>query len=208
MNLSLEELTGADIESVIADLAGLRMTVFREFPYLYAGSISYEMKYLQTYLECEKSLIVVARDGSRIVGASSALPLAAETSEVQQPFLEQGFDPKTVFYLAESVLLPAYRGHGLGKRFFEARENRAKKLGGFSWAAFCAVQRAQDHPLRPTHHRDLDSFWQAQGYEKRVDLKTFFSWQEIGEETESQKPMTFWLKNMLADNDTCAFNSK
>lgn len=196
MNLSLETLTGAAIESVIDDLAALRMMVFKEFPYLYEGSLEYESKYLQTYLECENSLIVVARDGARIVGASSALPLVAETSDVQRPFLEHGFDPKTVFYLAESVLLPAYRGQGLGKRFFEARESHAKKLGGFSWAAFCAVQRPQDHPLRPASHRDLDGFWQARGYEKRPDLNTFFSWQEIGEQTQSPKPMTFWLKNI------------
>jgi GNAT superfamily N-acetyltransferase len=196
MNLSLEALMGANIESVIDDLAGLRMVVFKEFPYLYQGSVTYELKYLQTYLECPESIIVVARDGNRIVGASSALPLEFETNEVQQPFLAHGFDPKTVFYLAESVLLPAYRGHGLGKQFFETRENYAKNLGGFSWAAFCAVQRPQNHPLRPASHRDLDSFWQARGYEKRVDLNTFFSWQEIGEEAQSLKPMTVWLKNI------------
>ena len=44
MNLSLEELAGANIESVIDDLAGLRMAVFREFPYLYEGSLEYESK--------------------------------------------------------------------------------------------------------------------------------------------------------------------
>ncbi len=196
MNVSLEALTGMSTASVIDDLADLRIRVFKEFPYLYAGSITYESKYLQTYLECENALIVVVRDGTRIVGASSALPLESETSEVQQPFLEHGFDPKTVFYLAESVLLPAYRGHGLGKQFFEARENHAKKLGGFVWAAFCAVERPPNHPSRPASHRDLDTFWQAQGFEKRPELTTFFSWQEIGEELETPKPMTFWLKNM------------
>ncbi len=196
MNLSLEALTGLSLPSVIADLAQLRITVFREFPYLYEGSLEYEMKYLQTHLECQESLIVVARDGTRIVGASSALPLNAETSDVQQPFLERDFDPKTVFYLAESVLLPAYRGQGLGKQFFEARESHAKNLGGFTWAAFCAVQRPPDHPSRPANHRDLDAFWGARGYAKRQDLKTFFSWQEIGEVTQTPKPMTFWLKNI------------
>jgi GNAT superfamily N-acetyltransferase len=197
MNLSVEELTGPSIASVIPDLARLRMTVFKEFPYLYEGSLEYELKYLQTYLECPNSLIVVVRDGSRVVGASSALPLAFETKEVQQPFLEHGFDPQTVFYLAESVLLAEYRGHGFGHQFFETRERHAKTLGGFAWTAFCAVQRPHDHPLRPSNHRDLDSFWQARGYAKREDLTTFFSWQEMGEASESQKPMTFWLKNIV-----------
>jgi GNAT superfamily N-acetyltransferase len=196
MNLSVEELTGSSIASVIPDLADLRITVFKEFPYLYAGSLEYELKYLQTYLECLDSLIVVVRDGSLVVGASSALPLVSETSQVQQPFLEHGFDPKTVFYLAESVLLPEYRGHGLGHQFFEARERHAKTLGGFSWAAFCAVQRPFNHPLRPSNHRDLDAFWQTRGYQKRQELSTHFSWQEIGETSESQKPMTFWLKDI------------
>jgi GNAT superfamily N-acetyltransferase len=196
MNLSLEALTGSSIEAVMTDLAQLRIMVFKEFPYLYAGSLEYESKYLQTYLACEQSLIVVVRDGEQIVGASSAMPLVCETSEVQLPFLAHGFDTKSVFYLAESVLLPAYRGHGLGKRFFEARESHTQKLGGFSWAAFCAVQRPKDHPLRPSHYRDLDAFWQARGYEKRPELNTFFSWQEIAEELETPKPMTFWLKNI------------
>ena len=196
MKLSLEAYIGASIEHVIPDLARLRMTVFREFPYLYKGSLEYEQKYLQTYLECPDSLILVVRDGENIVGASSALPLHFETSEVQQPFLEHGFDPKTVLYLAESVLLPAYRGQGLGHQFFDVRETHAKAITGCLWTAFCAVERPKDHPLRPNNYRDLDNFWESRGYEKRQDLSTHFSWKEIGEDTESLKPMTFWLKNI------------
>ena len=196
MKLSLEAYIGSSIEHVIPDLARLRMTVFKEFPYLYEGSLEYEQKYLQTYLECPDSLILVVRDGETIVGASSALPLHFETTEVQQPFLEHGFDPKTVLYLAESVLLPAYRDQGLGHQFFDVRETHAKAIAGCLWTAFCAVERPKDHPLRPNNHRDLDNFWGSRGYEKRQDLSTHFSWKEIGEDTESLKPMTFWLKNV------------
>jgi GNAT superfamily N-acetyltransferase len=136
MKLTLEAFIGLSIEHVIPDLARLRMTVFREFPYLYEGSLEYEQKYLQTYLGCSDSLILVVRDGENIVGASSALPLNFEASEVQQPFLEHGFDPKTVLYLAESVLLPVYRGQGLGHQFFDTRETHAKAINGCLWTAF------------------------------------------------------------------------
>ncbi len=196
MKLNLEAYIGVSIEQVIPDLARLRIRVFKEFPYLYQGSLEYEHKYLQTYLECPDSLIVVVRDGETIVGASSALPLGFETIEVQQPFLTHGFDPKTVLYLGESVLLAEYRGQGLGHQFFDARETHAKAIKGCAWTAFCAVQRATDHPLRPSNHRDLDGFWASRGYAKHPELNTHFSWQEIGEQTESLKPMTFWLKKL------------
>jgi GNAT superfamily N-acetyltransferase len=194
VSLELTALTGSSLAGVIPDLARLRIEVFRAFPYLYEGTLEYEARYLQTYLDCPQSLVVVVRDDGRVVGASSALPMRFETAEVQQPFLEAGFDVNEVFYLAESVLLPEYRGRGLGHRFFDAREAHARQLGGFRFTTFCAVQRPSDHPRRPSGDRSLEEFWKARGYEKREDLRTHFSWQEIGEDTETLKPMTFWLK--------------
>ncbi|NBC15195.1 MAG: GNAT family N-acetyltransferase, partial [Gammaproteobacteria bacterium] len=38
-------------------------------------------------------------------------------------------------------------------------------------------------------------FWQHRGYTRHPELRTTFSWQEIGETAESPKPMVFWLKN-------------
>ncbi len=196
LSLELIEFIGADIKEVVPDLARLRMNVFREFPYLYEGSLEYETQYLQTYLECPQSLIAVVRDGSSIVGASSALPLEAEVAALQQPFNEQGFDIEQVFYLGESVLLPDYRGRGLGVRFFEAREGHAQRLGGFSWAAFCAVQRPENHPRRPKDYIPLDTFWQKRGYHKHPDLVAQIHWQDLDENQETPKSMTFWLKSL------------
>ena len=61
-----------------------------------------------------------------MVGASTALPLADETVEFQQPFIDAGWDPARIFYCAESVVLPAWRGRGLGVRFFAEREAHAR----------------------------------------------------------------------------------
>ena len=196
MSLEVIQHVGLDIEQVIPALAGLRISVFRAWPYLYDGSLEYESKYLRTYLECPESLVVVVRDGERIVGASSALPLRAETEEFKQPLLEHGFDVNQVFYLAESVLLPEYRTRGLGVEFFRLREAHAKRLGGFLWSAFCAVERPNDHPRKPVGYVPLDEFWRKRGYARHPELQASYTWPDVGETTETEKPMTFWLKSL------------
>ena len=94
----------------------------------------------------------------RIVGAATCLPLAAETPNVQKPFIEAGMDLSRLFYFGESVLDPAYRGRGIGVAFFKAREAQA---AGYQTTCFCAVQRPADHPLRPKTYVPLDEFWRT-----------------------------------------------
>lgn len=191
-------LSGSAIEPVIPDLAQLRITVFREFPYLYDGDLAYEAQYLQTYVRSAGSLCVLARDDrGQVVGASTALPLADETEEFQRPFLTAGLDPAKVFYFAESVVLSAWRGVGLGVRFFAEREAHARALGGFGWCAFCAVQRPLDHPRRPVDFQPLDGFWAKRGFVPQAHLHTTYHWRDLDESEESAKPMSFWLKELV-----------
>lgn len=185
---------GEAVTPHIADLARLRIEVFRAFPYLYEGSEDYETSYLATYARSPESLFVLAIDGERIVGASTGVPMTDASDEFKSPFLAAGIDPQQVFYFGESVLLPSYRGRGLGVRFFEEREAYARRLGRFDWCAFCAVERPKDHPLRPAGYAPLDEFWGRRGYAQRADLRTMLAWQDIGEEDETEKPMSFWLK--------------
>ncbi len=193
--MNIKRVTGKELIPWIPELARLRIEVFRDFPYLYEGSLSYEKKYLQTYVESTQSVIVLALDGNKAVGASTGMPLSDETDEVIKPFKEAGFNIDEVFYFGESVLDNSYRGRGIGFRFFEEREAHAKELG-FKTASFCAIERREDHPLKPAGYKNLHGFWRNRGYEIRTDLKTEFSWQDIGEETESKKEMIFWLRNL------------
>ncbi|WP_295879249.1 GNAT family N-acetyltransferase [uncultured Thiohalocapsa sp.] len=204
-DLQISRVCGAALDDAIPDLAALRIRVFRDYPYLYDGDADYEAKYLATYAQARGSVVVLVRDGERIVGASTALPLVEETDEVQAPFTAAGYDPARVFYLGESVLLPEYRGRGIGVRFFDEREDHARALaadpasgfGPFDWLTFCAVERTADHPRRPPGYVPLDRFWQHRGYSRHPQLRTTFSWQEIGETAETPKPMVFWLKPAL-----------
>jgi GNAT superfamily N-acetyltransferase len=196
MGIVIKRFSGQDAEPYLEELARLRMEVFSEFPYLYCGSDDYERAYLRTYLGVPDSVIVVAFDAERVIGAATGLPMSAETDEVKAPFMEQGYDPQRIFYFGESVLQKTYRGRGVGVRFFEQREAHAAELERFEWTAFCAVQRPDSHPRRPADYAPLDSFWTRRGYRKHAELATTMSWRDHDEPTQSPKPMVFWLKRV------------
>ncbi|MEA3642195.1 MAG: GNAT family N-acetyltransferase [Lamprobacter sp.] len=208
-NLQILTATGAELERHIPALAELRITVFREYPYLYDGDAAYEARYLETYRQARGSVVAIVLDGERVVGASTALPMAEETDEVKAPFLAHGYDPERIFYLGESVLLPAYRGRGLGVRFFEERERHAQRLCAeqgyaFDWYAFCAVERDPADPRQPPGYMPLNHFWERRGYQRHPELSTRFSWRELGEAEESEKPMLFWLKSTRPSDSTAS----
>ncbi|HRQ65042.1 MAG TPA: GNAT family N-acetyltransferase [Xanthomonadaceae bacterium] len=187
----IKVLTGAAIHPCLPQVAALRISVFRDFPYLYDGDPGYEANYLAVYARSPDSIFVLALDGERVVGASTGIPLADDSTAFQQPFIERGLPVEAVFYCGESVLLPDYRGLGLGHRFFDEREAHARALGRFRWIAFAAVDRAPDDPRRPPGHRDNDAFWRKRGYLRQPDMTMRLSWKEIGEATESAKSLTF-----------------
>jgi GNAT superfamily N-acetyltransferase len=191
--IRLETLAGAAIMAVVPDLARLRVAVFRDWPYLYDGDDAYERRYLAKYAGMDDATVVVARDGDRVVGASTALPLVKAEADMRAPFRAAGLDPRDWYYFGESVLEPACRGRGVGVAFFHAREARAAALG-YRRTAFCAVERPADHPLRPPGHVPLDAFWMRRGYTRRPDLRASFSWRDIGDAAETAHPMVFWTR--------------
>jgi GNAT superfamily N-acetyltransferase len=129
-----------------------------------------------------------------VIGASTGLPLAAETAEFKQPFLAAGLAPERIFYCGESVLLADYRGRGVYREFFGARERHAREPGRFERMVLCAVVRAGDHPRRPADYVPLDAVWQRFGYARRPDLVASFEWKDLDEDAPSEKPMMFWEK--------------
>lgn len=194
--LSIVRLSGDDLEPALDDVARLRIEVFREWPYCYQGSLDYERSYLRTYMQSAGAVCVLALDGNQVVGASTAVPLSDETEEVLRPFEQAGIPPDEVFYFGESVLRRDYRGRGVGVRFFDEREAAARAHGGITWCAFCAVVRDETDPRRPPDYQPLDRFWQRRGFFPRPDMRTTFSWLEVGADRETEQAMSFWLKRL------------
>ncbi|KAB7770142.1 GNAT family N-acetyltransferase [Xanthomonas maliensis] len=178
-SLSVETVHGTAVLPYLEAVARLRIAVFRDWPYLYDGDADYERGYLAAYADSPDSVFVLARDGEQIVGASTGLPLVDDDEAFQQPFRAAGIAPASVFYFGESVLLPAYRGHGLGHAFFDRREAHAQALGRFECTAFCAVERAADDPRRPADARSNEAFWRKRGYAPQPQMQVHLRWAEL-----------------------------
>ena len=192
--VTLRSCFGDEVRAVLDEVAALRIEVFREYPYLYDGTVDYEARYLTSYAECDEAVIVVAEDEGRIVGASTALPLLAHSDDVLPAFANTDLEADSVYYFGESVLRRSYRAKGLGNGFFDKREEAARKFGRFTHTAFCAVVRPDDHPKRPADYRPLDAFWIKRGYVKQPNMIARFDWKEVGEATSTPKDLVFWIR--------------
>lgn len=195
MTLSIRVLTGDDLVRALPDVARLRIAVFRDWPYLYDGSVEYEERYLQSYRDSARAILVGAFDGARLVGVATGTPMEDHADDFAAPFANTGYALDQVFYNAESVLLPEYRGQGIGHRFFDLREAHARALGR-RFAAFCGVVRPNDHPVRPEGYRPLDEFWKKRGYDKLDGVMAQFSWKDVGNVKEDVKPLQVWIRDL------------
>ncbi|WP_337180212.1 GNAT family N-acetyltransferase [Sphingopyxis granuli] len=193
--VDVRRLSRRETEAAFDDLARLRIEVFRDFPYLYEGDFDYERRYLATYMASPGAVVIGAFDGATLVSAATASPLSDHFEEFAGPFAARGLDPADFFYFGESVLRQAYRGRGVGVRFFEEREKAAREAG-FSRCVFSSVVRPTDHPARPAGYAPLDAFWTKRGYARIEGLATGFSWRDVGEAHETVKPMEFWQKTL------------
>ncbi|WP_438987409.1 GNAT family N-acetyltransferase [Marivivens donghaensis] len=193
MTLTYQVLDGDAVAAALDDLARLRIDVFADWPYLYAGSLDYERDYVATYRDAQNAILVAAKDGDRIVGAATGTPMEDHASDFAAPFAATGIPLTDIFYCAESVLLPDYRGQGAGHVFFDMREAKAQSLGR-RYVVFCSVMRPEDHPARPADYRPLDEFWRKRGYEKLDGVVARFKWTDHGDAEQTEKPLQFWMK--------------
>lgn len=198
MSIKVKPVSKEFAREHLLEMAALRIKVFKDFPYIYDGSVDYEVKYLDRYFRASNGTFILAFDennSNKIVGVATALPLIEEGDFVKKPFLDLGKKIDEFFYFGESVLLPEYRGRGLGHAFFDEREKVALSFPQIKFTTFCAVQRPVDHPMKPANYQPLDLFWQKRGYQKDSQLTSKFEWLDIREGHETEKNMVYWIKS-------------
>ena len=193
--MRVEVLDGDALDARLDEVAALRMKVFRAYPYLYDGDMEYERKYLQAYRDSDAAIVVAALYGETLVGAATAAPMEDHASDFAAPFAQTGLDLSDIWYCAESVLLPEYRGQGIGHAFFDKREERGRELGR-SHSCFCSVVRPADHPLKPEGYVPLHGFWKKRGYAPLPGVVAEFSWKDVDQPEETRHELQFWIREL------------
>lgn len=192
----LESVCGAQLEACIEPLAELRIRVFAEYPYLYAGDLDYEHRYLRAFAQAQDALVVTVKDDNgKLVGCSTGSAILSQHKAFIEPLANAGIALDSTFYFGESVLLQEWRGQGIGHQFFDRREAFASQHH-YRRACFCAVIREPDHPQQPQDYRSLNTFWHKRGYQQLPEAVGHFDWPETYNGPQVSHPMGYWLREL------------
>lgn len=195
MNIKEEYLAGAAVEGALEALSSLRISIFREYPYLYDGQLEDELKYLRIYAEAADVFVITASDAGALVGAASGIPLCQEPKEMTDPFGGTSYPLDEIFYIGEVLFLPPYRNSGLGLRLLERIEEHVRTCGKYRYLTCATVVRPDNHPLRPENYVPIDRFLDRTGFTKLHGVATSFAWREI-DGLQREHPMQFWVKEL------------
>ena len=196
MGVTFQILLGDAVSHYLAALARLRIDIFREYPYLYAGKIDYELTYLRNYADVPGAIVVLAQDGAAIVGAATGIPLAGESPAFCASFVQDGWPLAQVYYVGEILLYPSYRSVGAGSRLLGEVEDHARRLG-FRFLASATVDRPVDHPLRPSDFIPIDRFCDRHGFVPHPELTVRLAWPDVAGDV-MENTMTFRVKELAA----------
>lgn len=196
--IRLECLYGSAAKTHMEVLAAFRINYFREFPYLYDGTMEYELRYLDGFFNHPEACLRIGWDGDRVVAVSTSIPLISDyeiVGDAEKLFSQRGLNGRSFIYFGEIILVPEVRGQGLFARIFADQESDAA-LKGYSGTCFLAVVRNSDHPLWPKGYVQPWGKWIHLGYQK-TEILTDFNWptlQVTGRSIDQSNPMAFWVK--------------
>ena len=190
--MEIEIFGGEKIKDVIDELGNFRITIFKEYLYLYDGNLDYERKYLSRYGNISDSILLLVRNKEGILGAATGIPLVNDEPEFTEPFKDKNLDE--IFYIGELMIRKDNRSKGIGTLLLKNMLDLIDK-NQFKTVCLYTVDRGNNHPLKPDFYQSPDSLWRKFGFEKHSSHIVYFSWRDLGNVVETEKPMNVWIKD-------------
>lgn len=194
-DLTLRVLQGRDAQPYCEKIASLRITMFKEYPYLYEGILEEETEYLEMYFRSFESLLFLVFDQEALVAFASALPLDQSIQELNTPLLEQKIHPRDCLYIGELMITSPYRGRGILRYFLDSYEKFAIRKG-YSHLIFMTIKRTLSHKMCPENYRNPDPIWQHFGYERLPHKPLILTWKQIDTRQQEKNELDLWGKNI------------
>ncbi|MES2344650.1 MAG: GNAT family N-acetyltransferase [Chlamydiota bacterium] len=190
--VKIEVLEGTEVIPYLKQLAELRISFYRDYPYLYEGSLIEEEKYLSLYADSKNSLFVIAKEGEKMVGAITGLPLLESQEENRIVFKHKQSIAEHIFHIGEFVLLPEYRNADIQKRLYRQFEKFVMELTEYDGISLCEIER-------PSYDSFVESLWKDNGFIKQPGLSSYYRWKEVDALEDTDHLMIYWIKNLRGE---------
>lgn len=200
MQPEIKIYVGSNARQYIDLVSQLRITAFKEYPYLYEGNLDYEREYMGGYTADMQAMITIATLDGKIVGVATGIPLVSNSDIVKDAkatFETHHLNPQDYYYYGEVIVMPEYKGNGLAKKLFDAQDEKIKEWG-YKHTCILTVMRDENHPQKPIGYKLTDSVWAKMGFFKMA-LKANYHWPTIKPDqsvVECEHEMQFWQKNL------------
>ncbi len=201
MNIDIKMLHGNEITKGADLIAQMRLIEFKNFPYLYAGTMDAERKYLSSYAKDKKSIFTLAYCDHELAGIATGIPLLSNANilpGVQELFEQHGLKPQDYYYVGELIVLDKYRNQHIGSNLLLAQSRYVQSLN-YKSLCLMTVEREDNHPLKPENYHSTDRLWQKLGYTKTT-MQMRFKWPTItadGSIMEMEHRLSFWIKQSI-----------
>lgn len=196
-NIRVETYQGKAIAPYTKDIVALANDFYHKHPYLYEGTDADDTSLLESYAKSDKSVMSITFDGNKVIGFVAGMPLNEASSKYQQPLVQKGYDPKSVFYLSEMVLQPEYQGKGFGKKMMGNVEKAAKTQSGISKIAVAVIDESSVKTPAPDGYVLFEErILKDLGYQQKRDVNFVNSWTNVGDRTKTPHTLIYWIKSV------------
>jgi GNAT superfamily N-acetyltransferase len=188
--ISFEVVKGKKIEQYAKYIASLRLLMFKEFPYLYIGSLEHEKKYLAFYSNSTDGVLILAKQDGCIVGLLTGMSMTGiceHISDFKKILDKNKRSIQSAYYYGEALVLEAYRGQGILTKMFQELDAEIKHMG-YNQAYGITVIREKNDSRRPSNYRDTESLWEHLGLVK-TNMVYGGEWETVSKTGETETAM-------------------
>lgn len=195
-SIQLKTLQFHDVEPLWPQIVKLMDAVYMEYPNLYDGAGDGYDYNLDVFRKARDTHFCLIFDGPKIVGFIGSMCMEDAVTSYMKHLTAKNIPLQSKYYIGETVILPEYRGKGLGKKLHEAAETHARHLD-YSEFWLCTLDESRVTTPAPAKYSSGEKFWRNRGFTRHPELIFNTRYKAVGESAETAHGMIFYSKRLM-----------